>query len=213
MHVPFAINHISDVKPLQQLKDGLNYARHDETIAPLLLMTAAVGFFAIPFLSFLPSFASVVLNSPKESYAAMTVAQGVGSVLAGAIVGWLVSQLKQGRLIALMVLTLAASTYLFSRMMIIPPAVVLSGFIGFATVTLVVGINTMIQTIVSDRFRGRVLALYSLAFFGLAPFGSLALGVIADRIGVQDALALYAFLGGLCGALILIRWPKLIQQA
>jgi len=213
MHVPFAINHVSDVKPLQQLKDGLYYARHDETIAPLLLLTATVGFFAIPFLSFLPSFASVVLHSPKESYAAMTVAQGIGSVLAGGIVGWLVSRIKQGRLIALMVFSGAASTYLFSRMMIIPPAVVLSGFIGFATVTLVVGINTLIQTTVSDKFRGRVLALYSLAFFGLAPFGSLALGVIADRIGVQDALALYAFLGGLCGALILIRWPKLIQQA
>src|SRR5205823_1538504 len=66
MRVPFAINHVSNIHPIQQLKDGLNYSRQDTTVAPLLLLTALVGFFGLPFLQFLPAFASAVLNSPTD---------------------------------------------------------------------------------------------------------------------------------------------------
>jgi hypothetical protein len=75
-----------------------------------------------------------------------------------------------------------------------------------------VGINTSIQSLVSDQFRSRVLALYTLAFFGMAPFGSLALGALADRIGVQDAVAVYAIGGGVFSVLIYMRWPGLLGE-
>src|SRR5258708_27906575 len=83
MQVPFAINRVSDTHPIQQLKDGLNYSRQDTIVAPLLLLTALVGFFGLPFLQFLPAFASAVLHSPTDGLAALSTAQGIGSVVAG----------------------------------------------------------------------------------------------------------------------------------
>ena len=81
------------------------------------------------------------------------------------------------------------------------------------TVMEMVTINTTIQTIVPDDFRGRVMALYSLAFFGLMPFGALVLGIIAERIGTANALILSSLAGGLLGGIILLRWPQVIRKA
>src|SRR5258708_8977420 len=97
MKVPFAINHVSDTHPIQQLKDGLNYSRYYTTVAPLLLLTALVGFFGLPFLQFLPAFASAVLHSPTDGLAALSTAQGIGSVVAGAAPGVVVVALSCGR--------------------------------------------------------------------------------------------------------------------
>jgi len=83
------------------------------------------------------------------------------------------------------------------------------GIVGFSLILMFITMNTLIQTIVPDEYRGRVMSLYTLTFFGLAPFGALVLGYIASRIGVQDALALYAVLNGALVAGILARWPAL----
>ena len=166
----------------------------------------------LPLIQMLPAFAAKVLHSPEDSYAAMTIAQGVGSILAGVVAGWLAIRLGRGRLIVYMLASLGVALYLFSRMTTIPLATVFCGFIGLFTVVEVISVNTMLQIVVSDQFRGRVLALYTPAFFGLAPFGSLLLGVIADRIGVQDGLALYGIAGTLCGAGIVLHWPELLRE-
>jgi MFS family permease len=212
MHVPFAIQHISGVRPLQQLREGLNYSRQHSSIAPLLLLTAIVGFFALPLISFLPAFASVVLNSPKEGYAVITVAQGVGSVLAGGMVGWIAVRLKAGRVIMLAMLGSGIITYLFSRTEQIIPSALFMALSGLFMVTEIISINTMIQSTVEDQFRGRVLALYTLAFFGLSPFGALLLGSIADYIGVQDGLAIFTTVGTLLSVGVFMRWPTLIER-
>jgi MFS family permease len=213
MQVPFAIRRISQSAPLRQLKEGLALARRDETITPLLLLTAEVGLFGIPVISILPAFAAVVLHSPKEGYAALTVGQGIGSVLAGGALGVLTQRIGRGRLMALMVILAAATTFLLSQMSAIPAAAIASALSGFCLVLQVVSVNTMIQHVVPDEFRGRVMSLYSLAFLGLAPFGALALGLIAYQIGTPTAVALYGILSGVMGGLILLRWPALIQHS
>ncbi len=212
MDVPFAITQARHAAPLRQLKEGLILARRDTTIAPLLLLTAQAGLFGIPVISLLPAFAAVVLNSPEEGYAALAVGQGVGSVLAGLAIGWMTHRLGRGWLIAVMVGLTSAATFVFAQMTTIPAAVFASTLSGFFLVSQVVSVNTLIQHTVPDEFRGRVMSLYSLAFFGLAPFGALLLGLIANEIGTPAALSIYAILSALMGGFILLRWPALLRH-
>ena len=88
MHVPYAIKHISTSSPIRQMREGLAFARSDKTIPPLLLLAAIAGFFVLPLLRLLPAVADILLHSPEEGYAALSIAEGTGSVIGGIIVGW-----------------------------------------------------------------------------------------------------------------------------
>ena len=82
---------------------------------------------------------------------------------------------------------------------------------GLALITQFVGASTLIQLEVPNEFRGRVLALYSLAFVGLTPFGSLVLGLIASQIGILNTILATASLSGAVSLVILLRWTALWQ--
>ncbi len=212
MEVPYAIEHKRNVPPLQQLKEGLNLARRDEVIAPLLLLAVIGGLFVVPIIQILPAYADVVLHSPAEAYAALNIAQGVGAVLAGLLVGQFAHWLGYGRLMALSLFCTAAGTLFMAFQVTIPLASVASLFWGVFLILEFVSINTLLQIVVADEFRGRVLALYTLAFLGTAPFGALALGGIANNIGTAPAMAIFGVLGGLFSMAVLMRWPGVIRQ-
>jgi MFS family permease len=208
MKVPYAQQHKhKGASVLEQLKEGMSYARADALIAPLLMLAALVGFFFVPVMQMLPAFADVILNSPKEGYAILNTGMGVGSVVAGVAVGWLTQSLGAGKLIAYATGLSAAATIVFAMQISTPLAAVMCGFMGLFLVIEMIALNTSIQTIVPDHFRGRVLSLYTLALLGLAPFGALALGTIASLIGTGQAIALYGVISAIIGAIILIRWP------
>jgi MFS family permease len=241
MQVPYAIKRPPSENALAQLRKGLSLTRHDERIAPLLLLTASVGFFTLPILQVYAAFASESLHSPANGYATLSVGQGIGSVLAGVVVTALANRLGRGRLIAVMIglvgltaLCTAAAPALakappFDVLLdhfvsgALYPLAPLAGAIilltstfsalnGLFAVCEVVTVNTLIQFVVPDEFRGRVLALYTLAFFGLSPFGALALGSISDVITTANGIALWGICGLVSSALILRRWPKLMGE-
>lgn len=213
MHVPFAIQRVRKSAPLQELKEGLNYARRDEMIAPLLLLTATVGLFSLPILQLFAAFASNALHSPDDGLSALSAAQGIGSVLAGVVITWLVLRLGRGRVIALMTGLSAVAVILLSRQTSVGWAALFSAFSGLFVVSQVVSINTLVQSTVPDEFRGRVMALYSLAFFGLIPFSALAFGALGDAIhSTANAILIAGIAGIVVSTLILLRWPHIIRQ-
>jgi len=213
MQVPYPIQHQKHLPPLQQLREGLQYARRDATIRPLLLLAVIGGIFVVPISNLLPAFADVVLHSPKEGYAALSVGQGVGSVITGVAVGWLAYRFGYRKLIAWSVAIGGAATIWLALEDTIPLATVAAGVAGAFLILQFVSINTMIQTAVPDAFRGRVLALYTLSFLGMAPFGALALGGIANVIGVTSALAIYGVLGIVLSAVVLWQWYHASEAA
>jgi len=234
MKVPYEIinKRTGQASPLMQMREGLAYARTNETILPLLLLTATVGFFSLPIIGFFAAFAKTVLNSPDVGYSVILVAQGIGSVLAGALVGWLSFRLGRGRLIGLAIGMGGIANFALSRQTQIPQAALFSLMSGLFIVSEVISLNTFIQSTVPDQFRGRVLSLYTLAFFGLSPFGALALGVVAGGvapiaelfgasaaqtssyfmgIGTANGLAIFSIAGVIVSGLILLRWPRVLQ--
>ena len=211
MKVPFAIEAVGKSSPIRQLREGLNYARRDPLIAPLLLLAAVAGFLILPILRLLPAYADLVLHSPEQGYAAVSVAEGTGAVIAGILVGRLSNRIGHGKLIASAIGINALANILLALTTQIPHAVLVTTFFGMSMVTTFVTLNTVIQTVVPDAFRSRVLSLYSLAMLGFSPFGALTLGAIADKFGTETALILNGILiAVLCGA-ILVRWPTMIR--
>ena len=211
MDVPFAIRGQRGAPPLSQLREGLSYARGHQLVAPLLLLTGCTGLFTLSINQLWAPFAAQALHSPEVGYTLVAVGNGLGAVLAGLVIGWLVSRWGYGRILLGTLLVNTTVNTLFALQRQVAPAGVLSALAGLATVSHVVCLNTSLQYIVPDAFRGRVLSLYTLAFFGLVPFGALALGALGERIGTADALLVSAILGGVLAGLTLLRWPHVTR--
>lgn len=194
--------------PLRRLKEGLRFARSHPTIAPMLLLAAITSLTTINLSTLLPAFAAEILQSPAEAYAAMSTGMGIGAVAAAALMTILGKVFGRGRVVTAMVVWVMATGLAVSGTASIPTAVALISLFGFGIILQFVTMNTLIQSVVPDAFRGRVMSLYTLTFFGVAPFGALALGALADAISTPSALAVYVLLGGLLSLAILVRAPQ-----
>ena len=93
-------------------------------------------------------------------------------------------RIGHGRVIAAALIINGLANAFLAFQMHIPPAVVVTAFFGSSMILLFVSLNTVIQTIVPDNYRGRVMSLYSLAMLGTTPFGSLAIGALADSLAL-----------------------------
>ena len=218
MKVPHAIPPSKGAAPLRQIREGLNYVVNDGgPILPMLLLVAVVGSFVLPINGFFAAFAAISLNSADVGYAALAVAVGVGSVVAGAVVGWVTGKVGRGMLIASMVLLTGPFYIALTAQHNIPIATGNAFIVGVLSLFEIINLNTGIQFLVPNQFRGRVLALYSLAFFGLSPFAALILGFLASGIGgfagigTANAMAVYGLISVVFGAAIVMRWPEVLK--
>lgn len=186
-------------RPLQQLREGLNFSRHHKTIAPMLIIGAAINIFGTNmFLTLLPAFASIELHSPKVAYAALNAAFGFGGLMGSVINLWLGRRFGRGHIMTLMAVLMPSTIFIVSQITLLPLAVIITGLAGFCSTSFFVTTNVLIQMEVSDEFRGRVISLWALNRFGLAPIGALFIGMIADSIGTSEMMAI----GGLIAFII-----------
>jgi MFS family permease len=183
-----------------ELREGLAYIRRNSLVASIILMSALVGFFGFPLMQQVPALARDVLRTARDTetvVAARTsllyAAQGAGSLGAALLAAYLSSSRNKGFMMTLgqvaFVLPLIALGYV-PRLGV---SLVLLVLIGWGTVTQLVSMNTLIQVSVPDGLRGRVFSVYLWALQGVAPFGSLLIGWLAQNWGVPHA----ALVGGL----------------
>ncbi|MBE0476471.1 MAG: MFS transporter [Coriobacteriia bacterium] len=196
---------------LRELAGGIGYAREHPGVAVLLLTTAAITLFGMPFAALLPAFADKVLGAGSAGYSVLLASNGFGALAGALVVAGLPHDVDRGRLVrfavlamGLLLLGLAASRAFWLAML------VLVG-IGAAFMTATSSVNTSLQASVPPRLRGRVLSLFVLAFMGIMPFGALVFGAIARAIGPEDAIAIGAAVLALVGALLVLR-PSLLAD-
>ncbi len=179
-----------------EFKAGLIYIRQNTVVLSAILMSALLGFFGIPLLQQIPALARDVLRTVLDTEpmiasrtSSLYTAQGVGAVVAAFIVAYLSSANKSKMLLwgqiafIFPVITLGIITNMNL-------ALVLLAFIGWGTVTQLVMMNTMIQMEVPNDLRGRVFSIYFWALQGVAPFGSIMVGWLAQTWNVQTAIVL-----------------------
>jgi MFS family permease len=191
------------------VRAGLEYVARDRRMLILILMIAVASIFGFPFYVLLPVIARNVLGLGAVEFGWMVSAAAVGAVVAALGLATLGRRLPKGRVIAVAAPVFGIFVSLLGLARSFPLLLVLLTLTGFVQVIHTATTNTLVQSIAKDEFRGRVMSVYSLAFLGLMPVGSLLAGIVADRWGPGVWLSVA---GVVCTVLMLtaLRWaPEL----
>jgi MFS family permease len=173
---------------LRHLADGFRYAFGFRPIRAILSLVAVVSLLAVPFTVLLPVIANDVLGGGPRTLGMLMAATGFGA-LAGAL--FLASRTTVrglGRVIVIAATIFGSALLLLSFVDSLLPTLLLLGLAGFGMMTQMASSNTVLQTVVDDDKRGRVMSFYTMAFIGMAPLGSLLAGTLASRFGAQAAI-------------------------
>jgi MFS family permease len=194
---------------LHELKEGLSYVYGFMPLRYIMLLLAVVSLVAMPYSVLMPVFVRKILGGGPHTFGFLVTAAGIGA-LTGSV--YLAS--KKNVLGLVRILPLAAATFGFgliafslSRQLWL--SLPLMFITGLGMITQIAACNTIIQTIVDDDKRGRVMSLYVMSFIGTAPFGSLLAGFIASHIGAPKTLIAGGVLCVLCAVLFARKLPDL----
>lgn len=170
--------------------EGFRYAFGSPPICMLLLLVGMVSMMGMPMSVLLPAVASEVLHGGPDLFGLLTGATGVGALAAAIYLASRRTVLGLARRMALSgtFYGLAMITFAFSRS--VPLSLGLLIVTGFTMMMQMAGGNTLIQTIVDEDKRGRVMSLYTMAIMGMAPIGSLVAGAIANHFGTTVAITI-----------------------
>jgi len=149
----------------------------------------------------LPAYASTVLKQPETGLVALSIAMGFGSIIAASGNVWLGSRWRQARLATLSMLILPCGSLLLALTYSLSVAVLIAWILGFGYTVFFVTTNTLLQLEVDDAYRGRVLSLWSMNRFGVSPISALAIGGMAQLLGISTTFTLCGLL-----AFILCYW-------
>lgn len=180
-------------KPLMaQIVEGLQYIRGNGLIRTIIVLIAVSTLFGFSYAVLMPVYAADVLHVGETGLGVLNAALGVGALIGSLTVASLAQFRRKGLLLMAgsLLFPLALLFFAFSRSF--PLSLGCLALVGFAFVTQNATGNTLVQTIVPDELRGRVMAVYSLMFFGTAPFGSLQAGTLAQAFGPTAGVAVGA---------------------
>lgn len=177
-------------RALHELNEGWQYAVHSVPIRSILLNLSIVSLFGMPYSVLMPIFASTVLGGGAHTLGFLMASTGVGALAGAIMLAARRDVIGLGRRIVVTTALFGAALIAFSFSRSLWISLLLLPFAGFGMMQQMASSNTILQTIVDDEKRGRVMAFYSMAFQGMAPFGSLLAGVLAARYGAPVTVAL-----------------------
>jgi MFS family permease len=186
------------IKPLQvrrtttsmlaQMREGWDYVRTFRPIRTILLLFALLSLMGWPYSVLLPVFAGQVLHGGPHTLGWLTGASGVGALASGLSLAIRKSILGLTRMLQIAAAMLGGALILFGLSHTLWLSLVLMVFVGFGLMQGASVSNTIIQSLVPEDKRARVMSYYTMAFFGGAPFGSLLAGTLAHRLGAPHTV-------------------------
>jgi MFS family permease len=181
--------HPSGKRILHEFTEGWTYVTQSVPIRSILMLLGLVSLVGMPYTVLMPIFASQILHGGAHTLGFLMAASGVGALTSAIALAARRSVLGLGRMIPLSAAIFGAAliAFSFSRVFWISTFLLLGT--GFGFLQQMAASNTILQTIVAEEKRGRVMAYYSMAFQGIAPFGSLLAGALAAKIGAPATLA------------------------
>jgi MFS family permease len=195
--------------PLEKLREGFRFARHTKPIRALLVLVAIVSFMALPYTVLMPIFAVQILHGGASAYGWLMGAVGLGAMF-GALALAMRHELRGlGKVVAYSATAQGASLVLFSASHWYWISCAILAVSGFTMMMQFTATNTLIQAMVPDQLRGRVMSLYSMMFLGMSPIGSLLAGALADHIGAPVTVAIGGLASCLGGLAFARKWPSM----
>lgn len=197
---------------LREVKEGFVYAYN---FAPIKYILFLLGIFSLAGASYqvlMPVFARDIFHGGPTTLGALMAMTGIGALGGAVYLAGRKSVRGLVKIIALAAGIFGLGLIIFARSRILWFSMLILGGAGFAMMVQMAASNTILQTIVEEDKRGRIMSLYTMAFMGMSPFGSLLMGMLAGRIGAPGSL----FIGGICciaGAVVfLYKLPVLKEK-
>jgi MFS family permease len=201
-------------RPVQaEIAEGLRAIVAERRILALIVLVALVSLFGFSFVTLLPAWAVDVLGGDASTNGLLQSARGAGALLAALGVASLGRFRGRGKLLTAgsLAFPIVLVGLSFTRSL---PLSLAGLFLAGATLILLFNLaNALVQTLVPDAVRGRVMAVYNLAFLGMAPIGSLAVGTVAERLGEPTAVLLFALASLVCTGGVALAVPSLRRLA
>lgn len=184
-------------------KEGARYALGFGPVRALLALVAVAAWTITPYSSLMPIYAATIFGGSAHTLGFLLAAAGAGALATTTYLASRHTIRGLGRVIAGAAAVAGLALASFAYLTVFPLALVLLALVGGGVILAAASANTIIQTVVDDRLRGRVAGFYTMAFLGTAPIGNLAAGALAKAIGVQ---ATFALNGVLCAAAAFWFW-------
>ena len=176
----------------RELREGWRYVRGFHPIRSILLLVSFISLVGVPFSVLLPVFATVVLHGGPHTFGFLAGATGLGAFISAIVLALRKTIVGLGKRMAVTSLSFGLGLIAFSFSHVVWVSMGLMLIVGFSMMQVMASGNTILQTIVDEDKRGRVMSFYTLAFIGIAPFGSLIAGSLANRFGAPATV----FIGG-----------------
>lgn len=190
MHITPRMRDVTVARVWDDLRDGVRYATGFTPIRAVLMMMALVSFAGMPYSTLMPLIAVNVLHGGPHTYGFLMGAAGLGALTGALYLAGRSTVLGLGRIIPMAAALFGASLIGFGLSHTLVASLLLLYGVGVGFMVNTASCNTVLQTIVRPDMRGRVMAFYTMAFMGTTPFGALAAGALAERIGPAHTIML-----------------------
>jgi predicted MFS family arabinose efflux permease len=167
------------------MKEGIRFIRARAGLEPLVVLAFCMTLFAFAMIPFLQVFVREVFKKGPETYTLLLVCSGAGSVCGGLVVAWMGQLKRQGRAALMIMTVLGACIVGFSLSHWLPLSCVLIFLTGATMMSSASLLLSLVQLVVSDNMRGRVMSVYNLAFRAGMPMGGLVLGRLIPAYGLS----------------------------
>ncbi|GAP94532.1 MFS transporter [Leptolyngbya sp. NIES-2104] len=173
---------------LAQLREGLAYSFGFPPIRAILLLIGLVSFVGMPYMVLAPVFATQYLKGGAETLGFLMAASGLGALCSALYLGSRRSVVGLGKIMAIAPAGFGTAIIVFSQSRMLWLSLIAMFFAGASLILQSTSGNTILQTIVDEDKRGRVMSLYALAFTSMVTFGNLIAGSLANQIGAPNTL-------------------------
>jgi MFS family permease len=195
----FATHSVKDRRALwRDLIDGFRYVRNRPRVSALLLLSGINSLFGAPYFTLVPIYARNIFHLGETGLALMMGTSGAGAFIGALLVAYLGDFRRKGWLVLGGSIAFGVSIANFALSPRLTMSLAFLFGVGFSLVVCVATINTLLQKLVTDQMRGRVMSMFILSFMGTMPIGNIVAGAASNHFGPQHTLAT----GGIIVALV-----------
>ena len=194
------------------LKEGIKYVLKHKIIRTLILLVGIISLFGISFATLMPAWAVKILHGDATTNGLLQSFRGIGALISALTIASLGRFKFKGKLLTAGTFVFPVMLLAFSFTRLLPLSLLVLITIGFSLIMVFNIANSLVQTLVDNNLRGRVMGVYTFVFFGFMPLGSLTMGTLAQAFGEPEAILIGAVITFICALLIYLTVPQLRKQ-
>jgi MFS family permease len=196
MKIPSLKKQINETSPGGKIKttlwgdfwEGLNYLQKTPDLKIIIFRMALISLMVMPYTTLLPVFARDIFHGNSSTFAWLNSVTGLGALSGAFYLASLTDNSRFSKILIYLNFIFGLSLIIFSFTRVLPVALFFATLSGFGMMCQSTISNTIVQTTVSDKIRGRVMSFFSMSFFGMQPIGSFFIGLTSERIGAQSTV-------------------------